>query len=190
MTAQRRLGFVLLLLLLSGFGPAAAQDRTTKDRAAAGVAELRAKLDRRLAAVQSLAGPALTFKTKAKHKGDSLIGVWSGSQEDCRKEKVIFFDFQARKSVEWWRSVDAVGLMPWRSGEWEVREDRVLLKFQRKAEWLPETGSFEEEPFEMDLQLVLAAIAEEQLTLATPEEDDSDFLLLGAPEKRFVRCLL
>ena len=190
MTALGRLGLVLLALLFCGFAPAAAQDRATKDGVAAGVAEMRAKLDRRLAAIQSLAGPALTFNTKARRKGDSLIGVWSASQEDCRREKVIFFDFHARRSVEWWRSVEAVGLVPWRSGEWEVREDRVLLKFQRRADWLPETGGLREEPFEMTLQLLLAATAEEQLTLATPEEDDSDYLLLGAPEKRFVRCLL
>ena len=190
MMAQRRLGLVLLLLLFAGFGPAAAQDQTTKDGSAVGVAELRAKLDRRLAAIQSLAGPALTFKTEAMRKSNSLIGVWSASQEACREEKVVFFDFQARKAVEWWRSVEAVGLVPWRSGEWEVREDRVLLKFQRRAEWQPETGSLVEEAFEMNLQLVLAATAEEQLTLATPEEDETDFLLLGAPEKRFVRCLL
>ena len=74
--------------------------------------------------------------------------------------------------------------------EWEMQEDRLLLKFQRKGEWQPQTGSLKEEAFEETMQLVVAGVSAEQLTLATPKEDDSDFLLLGAPEKRFVRCLL
>lgn len=187
MKALRTLCLTLLVLLVSGLGSLAGQERSSADDE---VAKLRAKLDRRLAAIQSLAGPGLTFGAAPARKSDSLIGVWSASQEACRQEKVIFFDFQARKSVEWWRSVEAVGLMPWRSGQWEIEDGRVLLTFQREARWLPESGTFEEETFEDRMQLVLTEATGEQLILATPEDDASDFLLLGAPEKLFVRCLL
>ena len=190
MTGLRRLGLTLLVFLVCSLGPLSAQERTASEEGADDLAELRAKLDRRLAAIQSLAGPALTFGSASERQSDKLIGVWSASQEACREEKVIFFDFHARKSVEWWRSAEAVGLMPWRSGQWDLQEDRVLLKFQRKAEWLPETGTFEEEAFDRTMQLEIADATAEQLTLATPKEDETDFLLLGAPAKSFVRCLL
>ena len=61
MTGLRRLGLTLLVFLVYGLGPLSAQERTASEEGADDLAELRAKLDRRLSAIQSLAGPALTF---------------------------------------------------------------------------------------------------------------------------------
>jgi len=152
------------------------------------IAALRENMDKHLAESLGLAGPAGLFDRLAGGDAASLTGTWSASQADCAKEKVIFFDQDGRGVVEWWRSHDRYGFLPWLSGHWELRQDTLVLGFQRKVEWSFLAGEVEDKAINETMQLVLADVDGDDLRLATPGERAPGLVLLGAPEKLFVRC--
>lgn len=163
------------------------RQRAQEERGAE-IAALRETMERHLAESVGLAEPTGVFGRLTGDDAASLTGIWSASQADCAKEKVIFFDQDGRGVVEWWRSHDRYGFLPWLSGHWELRQDMLVLDFQRNVEWSFLSGEVEDKAINETMQLVLADIDGDDLRLETPGERAPGLALLGAPEKLFVRC--
>jgi hypothetical protein len=162
--------------------------RRSQEEREAEIAALRKDLDQHLAESLSLAEPAGLFGRLTGGDAASLTGVWSASQADCAKEMAIFFDRDGRGVVEWWRSHDTYGFLPWLSGRWELRQDMLVLALERKVEWSFLSGEIEDDAINETVQLKLAGVSGDDLRLATPGERAPGLVLLGAPEKLFVRC--
>lgn len=118
-----------------------------------------------------------------------LTGIWSGSQAECGKEKLILFQNGDRGTAEWWRlASERVGLLPLRSGTWELRDGTLIMSFDEKVEQSFTSGGIERQPINETFQFDLIELEAEEMRIASTGEFSSGMFLLGGDEKLFVRC--
>lgn len=120
----------------------------------------------------------------------SLTGAWSGSRAECDTERLILFERSDAGTAEWWRgSNDDVGMLPWRSGVWELRDGTLIMTFDRKVELSRLTGRLLSSPISETVQFDLQGVDGSELRLAATGGGFSpEALFLGGAEKLFVRC--
>lgn len=120
----------------------------------------------------------------------SLTGAWSGSRAECNTERLILFERDGAGTSEWWRaSNDDVGLLPWRSGIWELRDGTLIMTFDHKVELSRLTGRLLSGPINETIQFDLKGVNGSELRLAATGGGFSpEALFLGGAEKLFVRC--
>lgn len=120
----------------------------------------------------------------------SLTGAWSGSRAECDTERLILFERDGAGTTEWWRaSNDDVGLLPWRSGAWELRDGTLIMTFDYKVELSRLTGRLLSGPISETVQFDLQGVDGSELRLAATGGGFSpEALFLGGAEKLFVRC--
>lgn len=167
-----------------------AADQARADERAAEIAEIRATYDATLA--QSIANaqpPGLIGRVTS---GDcaALTGVWSASRADCAKERVILFERDGAGTVEWWRaSNEDIGLLPWRTGQWELRDGTVIMSFNHRVEFSRATQRIRSGAINETVQFELEDVDGAELRLsATGSGFSPEALFLGGAEKLFVRC--
>lgn len=118
-----------------------------------------------------------------------LTGVWSGSQAECGQEKLILFQNGDRAAAEWWRlASERIGLLPLRSGTWELRDGTLIMSFHEKVEQSFTSGDIERRPINETFQFDLIELQAEEMRLASTGGFTSGMFLLGGDEKLFVRC--
>ncbi len=125
---------------------------------------------------------ALTGGDRAK-----LTGAWSGSAAQCSQDVLLLIDNDGKGRVEWWREFKSYGLLPWRSGSWELNSGTVTMMFNHRAEFTFVNG-FEDTAMNETVQLELKNISSNELRLAAPGPNSPALKLLGADEKLFKRC--
>ncbi len=126
---------------------------------------------------------ALTGGDRAK-----LTGAWSGSAAQCSQDVLLLIDNDGKGKVEWWREFKSYGLLPWRSGSWELKSGSVTMTFNHRTEFTFVNG-FEDTAMNETVQLDLENISSDELRLAAPGPNSPALKLLGADEKLFKRCL-
>lgn len=106
-----------------------------KERAA-DIAEIRATYDAALRESEAnVRAPGLLGRLTGGNRA-ALTGIWSGSEAECASERLILFEHDGTGTVEWWRASDAnIGLLPWRSGRWELRNDTVIMSLDHRVEY-------------------------------------------------------
>ncbi|MCG8357096.1 MAG: hypothetical protein MI920_16150 [Kiloniellales bacterium] len=167
-----------------------AEQEAAKQERAAEIAELRATYDAALAESMASAQPSGLVGRIAGGDRAALTGAWSGSQAECAKERVVMFEDNGTGTVEWWRSShEDVGLLPWRTGQWELRDGTVIMSFDHRVEYdrflqLLQSGTISE-----TAQFDLKNVNGSELRLAATSGGFSpEALFLGGAEKLFVRC--
>jgi hypothetical protein len=182
----------LATVAITGGKPTARQTtRTpTPEGRAAQVADIRATYDAALAnSLAKAQSPGLAGRLTGG-AGAALTGAWSGSQAECATERVILFENDDKGTVEWWRASDEdVGLLPWRTGDWELRNGTVIMNFDHRVEYDDFLGSLREGAIDDTLQFDLNDVTASELRLAaTSGAFSPEALFLGGAEKLFVRC--
>jgi hypothetical protein len=167
----------------------AASQTRDKDRSA-DVAAIRATYDAALA--ESMANaqkPGLLGRLSGGERA-ALTGVWSGSKPECSKERVILFERNGAGAVEWWRaSSEEIGLLPWRTGRWELRDGTIIMNFDHRVEYDRFRQNLRSGAINETAQFDLKDIDGSELRLAATTGGFSpEALLLGGAEKLFVRC--
>ena len=167
-----------------------AADRVRADERAAKLAEIRATYDAALAErLANAQAPGLIGRLTGGDRA-ALTGVWSASQADCANERVILFERDGTGTVEWWRmSNKDVGLLPWRTGRWELREGTVIMSFNQRVEYDSFRQDFQSGSINETVQFELKDVDGSKLRLAATSGGFSpEALFLGGAEKLFVRC--
>ena len=162
----------------------AANDRTAQ------IAQLRASYDAALRESEANArAPGLVSRVTGGDRA-ALTGVWSGSQAECARERLILFELDGTGTVEWWRMSDeTVGLLPWRTGRWELRDDTVIMSFNHSVEYDDFLRRLRDGATDETAQFELKGIDATELRLAaTGGGNSSEALFLGGAEKLFVKC--
>ena len=120
----------------------------------------------------------------------ALTGVWSASQSDCANERVILFERDGNGTVEWWRaSHEDIGLLPWRTGRWELRDGTVIMSFNHRVEYDRFRQDLQSGAINETVQFDLKDVDGSELRLAATSGGFSpEALFLGGAEKLFVRC--
>ena len=166
------------------------QAESAANDSTAQIAQLRASYDAALRESEANArAPGLISRVTG---GDrvALTGVWSGSQAECARERLILFELDGTGTVEWWRMSDeTVGLLPWRTGRWELRDDTVIMSFNHRVEYDDFLRRLRDGAIDETAQFELKGIDATELRLAaTGGGISSEALFLGGAEKLFVRC--
>ena len=165
-------------------------DRAGKEARAIQIAEIRATYDAALRESEANArAPGLVGRLTGGERA-ALTGVWSGSQAECASERVILFELEGTGTVEWWRASDKdIGLLPWRTGRWELRNGTVIMNFNHRVEYDRLLTKIRDGAIDETVQFELRSVDTSALRLAatgggfTPEA-----LFLGGAEKLFVQC--
>ena len=174
-------------------GTAAATPNTahkTANNQSAQIAEIPTTYDAALKKSEANAGrPGLVGRLMGGDRA-ALTGVWSGSQAECTSERLILFENSGTGTVEWWRGSDkAVGLLPWRTGRWELRDGTVIMSFDHRVEYDDFLGRLRNSAIDETVQFELKRANGSELRLAaTGGGVSSEALFLGGVEKLFVRC--
>ena len=168
-----------------------AADRVRADKRAAEIAEVRATYDVALAESVAKAQPAGLIGRVSGGDRAALTGVWSASQSDCANERVILFERDGDGTIEWWRAANQdVGLLPWRTGRWELRDGTVIMSFDHRVEYDGFRRDFRNDVINETVQFDLEGVDASELRLAATTGGFSpEALLLGGAEKLFVRCV-
>lgn len=119
-----------------------------------------------------------------------LTGVWSGSPKDCAMERVIFFESNGIGTVEWWRSPnEKIGLLPWRTGKWELRDNTLIASFDHRVKYDQLRRKLREGAIDETVQFGLKDVSGSGLRLGAIGGGFSPGrLFLGGAEKSFIRC--
>lgn len=168
----------------------AAADRARAEERAAEIAEIRTTYDAALAeSVAKAQPPGLIGRVTGGDRA-ALTGVWSASQADCANERVILFERDGAGTVEWWRaSNEDVGLLPWRTGRWELRDGTVIMSFNHRVEYDRFRQDLQSGAINETVQFDLKDVDGSELRLAATSGGFSpEALFLGGAEKLFVRC--
>ena len=167
----------------------AAKQAREQERAAE-IAELRATYDAALSESIANAQPSGLVGRLTRGDRAALTGVWSGSQAECAKERVILFENDGTGTVEWWRaSHEESGLLPWRTGQWELRDGTVIMSFDHRVELSRATRNLRSGPINETVQFDLESVNGTELRLAATSGGFSpEALFLRGAEKLFVRC--
>lgn len=176
--------------LAAGQAEREASDRARQEARAAEIAEIRATYDAALAeSVAHAQPPGLIGRVTGGDRA-ALTGVWSASQADCANERVILFERDGRGTVEWWRAANKdIGLLPWRAGQWEMRDGTVIMSFNHRVEFSRATQRIRSGAIDETVQFELEDVAGSELRLAATGGGLSpEALFLGGAEKLFVRC--
>lgn len=104
---------------------------------------------------------------------------------------MILFEHAGAGTAEWWRaSSDDVGLLPWRSGAWELRDGTLIMTFDRRVEYNSFLGGLREGPIDETVQFDVEGVNGSELRLtATGGGFSPAALILGGSEKLLVRCV-
>ena len=167
-----------------------AADQARKDERAREIAEIRATYDAALAeSVANAQPPGLIGRVTGGDRA-ALTGVWSASPADCVNERVILFERDGAGTVEWWRaSNEDIGLLPWRTGRWELRDGTVIMTFDNRVEYDSFLRDFRSGTINETVQFELEDVDGSELRLsATSGGFSPEALFLGGAEKLFVRC--
>ena len=136
------------------------------------IAEIRSTYGAALAESMAEAEPVGALARVTGGARASLTGAWSGSRAECDTERLILLERDGAGTAEWWReSSDDVGLLPWRSGAWELRDGTLIMTFDQRVEY--------------DLKKIDRS---EFRLAATGGGFSPEALFLGGAEKLFVRC--
>ncbi len=167
-----------------------AADRARADEQAAEIADLRATYNAALAESVAKAQPAGLIGRVTGGDRAALTGVWSASQSDCVNERVILYERDGAGTVEWWRaSNEDVGLLPWRTGRWELRDGTVIMSFNHRVEYDPFRQDLQSGAINETVQFDLKDVDGSELRLAATSGGFSpEALFLSGAEKLFVRC--
>ena len=167
-----------------------AANQAREDERAAEIAAIRATYDSALAASIANAQPSGLVGRLAGGDRAALTGVWSASQADCANERVILFERDGAGSVEWWRASNQdIGLLPWRTGEWELRDGTVIMTFNHRVEYDSFLADLRSDAIAETVQFELEGVDGSELRLsATSGGCSPEALLLEGAEKLFVRC--
>jgi len=167
-----------------------AADRARANERAAEIAEIRATYNAALAESVAKAQPAGLIGRVTGGDRAALTGVWSASQADCVKERVILFENDGASTVEWWRaSHEDIGLLPWRTGRWELRDGTVIMSFDHRVEYDRFRQDLQSGAINETVQFDLKDVDGSELRLAATSGGFSpEALFLGGAEKLFVRC--
>jgi len=176
--------------LAAGQAEREASDRARQEARAAEIAEIRATYDAALAESVAHAQPPGLFGRVTGGDRAALTGVWSASQADCANERVILFERDGSGTVEWWRAANKdIGLLPWRTGQWELRDGTVIMSFNRRVEFSRATQRIRSGAISETVQFELEDVDGSELRLsATSGGFSPEALFLGGAEKLFVRC--
>ncbi|HIC81424.1 MAG TPA: hypothetical protein EYP07_10735, partial [Kiloniellaceae bacterium] len=97
--------------------------------------DMRMDYQTRLALSTASAQPVGLVQEVLGGRQVKLTGIWSGSQAECGKERLILFQNGDRGTAEWWRlASERIGLLPSRSGTWELRDGTLIMSFDEKVE--------------------------------------------------------
>ena len=120
----------------------------------------------------------------------SLAGAWSGSESECATDRLILFERDGTETAQWWRaSSNDIGLLPWRSGAWELRDGTLIMTFDRRVEYDSFLGRLRDGPINETVQFDLVGVDGSELRLAATGGGFSpEALFLGGAEKLFLRC--
>ncbi|RCK45961.1 hypothetical protein TH25_17100 [Thalassospira profundimaris] len=167
-----------------------AADRARANERAAEIAEIRATYNAALAESVAQAQPAGLIGRVTGGDRAALTGVWSASQSDCANESVILFERDGAGTVEWWRASNQdVGLLPWRTGRWELRDGTVIMSFNHRVEYDRFRQDLQSGVINETVQFDLKDVDGSELRLAATSGGFSpEALFLGGAEKLFVRC--
>lgn len=160
------------------------------DNQAVRIAKIRMTYDAALKESEAKAGDPGLLGRLTGGKRAALTGVWSASQAECAKERVILFENSGTGTVEWWRaSNEKVGLLPWRTGRWELRDGTVIMSFDHRVEYDDFLGRLRDGAIDETVQFELKSINGSELRLAaTGGGISSEALFLGGARKLFIRC--
>ena len=167
-----------------------AADRARQEARAAEIAEIRATYDAALAESVAHAQPAGLIGRVTGGDRAALTGIWSASQAHCANERVILFERDGSGTVEWWRAANEdIGLLPWRTGRWELRDGTVIMSFNHHVEFSRATQRIRSGAIDETVQFELEGVNGSELRLAATGGGFSpEALFLGGAEKLFVRC--
>lgn len=167
-----------------------AADRARADEKAAEITEIRATYNAALAESVAKAQPAGLFGRVTGGDRAALTGVWSASQSDCANERVILFEHDGAGTVEWWRaSYEDIGLLPWRTGRWELRDGTVIMSFNHRVEYDRFRQDLRSGDIDETVQFELKSVTDSELRLAATGGGISpEALFLGGAEKLFMPC--
>ena len=103
---------------------------------------------------------------------------------------MILFERSSAGSVEWWRaSNEDIGLLPWRTGRWELHEGTVIMSFNHRVEYDRFRQDLQSGAINETVQFELKNVDGSELGLAATSDGFSpEALFLGAAEKLFMRC--
>ena len=176
--------------LAAGQAEREASDRAREETRTAEIAEIRATYDAALAESAAHAQPPGLFGRVTSGDRAALTGVWSASQADCANERVILFERDGRGTVEWWRAANKdIGLLPWRTGQWEMRDGTVIMSFNHRVEFSRATRRIRSGAINETVQFELEGVDGSELRLAATGGGFSpESLFLGGAEKLFLRC--
>jgi len=151
--------------------------------------DMRMDYQTRLALSTASAQPVGLVQEVLGGRQVKLTGIWSGSQAECGKERLILFQNGDRGTAEWWRlASERIGLLPSRSGTWELRDGTLIMSFDEKVEQSFTSGGIERRPINETFQFDLIELQAEEMRLASTGGFSSGMFLLGGEEKLFVRC--
>ena len=167
-----------------------AADQARADERAAEIAEIRATYEAALTESVANAQPAGIIGRVTGGDRAALTGVWSASQAGCANERVILFERDGAGTVEWWRASNKdIGLLPWRTGQWQLRDGTVIMSFNHRVEFSRATRRIRSGAINETVQFELEDLSGSELRLAaTAGGISSEALFLGGAEKLFVRC--
>lgn len=154
------------------------------------IAEIRATYSVALAESMAQAEPVGALARVTGGPRASLAGAWSGSASECATKRLILFEHNGTGAAQWWRaSTDDIGLLPWRSGAWELRDGTLIMTFDRRVEYDSFLGHLRDGPIDETVQFDLKKVGGTELRLAATGGGFSpEVLFLGGAEKLFVRC--
>ncbi len=154
------------------------------------IAEIHATYRAALAESMGYAEPVGALGRVTGGDRASLAGAWSGSGSECATERLILFERSGTGTVQWWRATsDDVGLLPWRSGAWELRDSTLIMTFDQRVEYDDFLGRLRDGPIDETVQFDIKKIDRSELRLAATGGGFSpEALFLGGAEKLFVRC--
>lgn len=175
----------------AGQSTAAVNDAEPADsNRVAEIAEIRSTYGAALAESMAEAEPVGTLARVTGGARASLTGAWSSSVPECAVERLILFERNRTGTAQWWRaSSDDVGLLPWRSGAWELRDGTLIMTFDRRIEYDDFLSRLRQGPIDETVQFDLKSITPSELRLAATGGGFSpEALFLGGAERLFVRC--
>jgi hypothetical protein len=105
-------------------------------------------------------------------------------------ERVIFFESNGIGTVEWWRSPnEKIGLLPWRTGKWELRDNTLIASFDHRVKYDQLRRKLREGAIDETVQFGLKDVSGSGLRLGAIGGGFSPGrLFLGGAEKSFIRC--
>lgn len=156
----------------------------------ADVAAIRATYDAAIANSMANAEQPGLLGRLTGGKRVALTGVWSSSKPECSKERVILFERDGAGTVEWWRaSSEEIGLLPWRTGRWELRDGTIIMNFDHRVEYDRFRQDLRSGDVDETVQFDLKSVTDSELRLAATGGGISpEALFLGGAEKLFMRC--